>query len=900
MSSRSSGSVNRQVAIALCLMALTLVVGLIGAATANAAIYKMTLCAAGNGSNGFETRTNSPGLFNVENYCGPAGDPAGNAAFLRIYENHGQGSASNTAYAQASWTASPWVSIIAGGGFTRMPGDFRDGWRGRFWAEGVDGSAPHNILMQGTGADNAGISWWPTSTFAAHLWPFSGWGNYKRFVFELTCMRPAGCDLSGWNAVEANTIGLVLSDNWPSQMYLTNNDPALMSGAWVRGTRTVGFNWSEHGSGIAMERIRIDGADHWVVDHLARGECNLGYSQSSGEFARDFQPCAVAENIGRTYTFNSAHLTDGPHTLQACTQDYAQYAGLFGSGGASCDQRMILTDNNPPGAPAGLQLTSANPARYLSNVTAHWQLPPNQGSPIRAVGYDVIDAAGNVVQPARGVAVTDPTAISVSAPAKAGNYRLRVWLEDSVGFTGPAATVPIPRDATPPAAPQSLEAIGPASWPAQGYRLKWKNVVDDGSPIVAAHYQVLDGQGRVAVPTKIVKGEGVDAVLDVETPREPGRSYSALVWLEDEEGNVGAAATTKLSRDEAGPAAPQDLSVTAPAISRAEQGFDLRWRNITDAGSPIVAAHYQVTDANSKVVVPTAIERGSGIQSIANLKTPAPAGPYSVRLWLEDAEGNLGAPASVPLAYECVRSDVRGGTGLSAEFVNGANRGIVVDEGKGATFAGELRGVGGGAAICIWSRVVTEEGRDFLGLAMTGADGRYRFAVGAGPSREVIAGYRPDHRELRAAATLSTVVHPTLRARKMVIRTGESAHFEGEIPGPRNDNMTIVLQVKSGKGWLAFRRYRTRDGGKYELVYPFRRTTRPTTYEMRAQVREAGGYPYLEGESDPLTLRVLPERRKAARKPAAKPRCAKRKRGAVRTRVAKRCLKERHVQKSTR
>ena len=63
-----------------------------------------------------------------------------------------------------------------------------------------------------------------------------------------------------------------------------------------------------------------------------------------------------------------------------------------------------------------------------------------------------------------------------------------------------------------------------------------------------------------------------------------------------------------------------------------------------------------------------------------------------------------------------------------------------------------------------------------------------------------------------------------------------------------------MLQVKSGKGWLAFRRYRTRDDGHYDLRYRFRRASRPARYEMRAQLRETSGYPYLQGDSDPLAL----------------------------------------------
>lgn len=106
--------------------------------------------------------------------------------------------------------------------------------------------------------------------------------------------------------------------------------------------------------------------------------------------------------------------------------------------------------------------------------------------------------------------------------------------------------------------------------------------------------------------------------------------------------------------------------------------------------------------------------------------------------------------------------------------------------------------------------------------------------------------------------------------------------------------MTIVLQVQSGQGgWLAFRRYRTRNG-RFELVYPFRRTTRPTEYVMRAQVREAVGYPYLEGDSNPLTLRVIPGAPRKGKKSVARRRCEKKTRAS--RRGPKRCSKKRRTQ----
>ena len=106
---------------------------------------------------------------------------------------------------------------------------------------------------------------------------------------------------------------------------------------------------------------------------------------------------------------------------------------------------------------------------------------------------------------------------------------------------------------------------------------------------------------------------------------------------------------------------------------------------------------------------------------------------------------------------------------------------------------------------------------------------------------------------------MHTKVKPTLRARRSILANGQVAHLEGEIPGPRNDDVVVVLQVRLGKGWLAFRRYRTRGGGRFAADYHFHHTFHPTVYPMRAQVRETGGYPYVQGNSQRIHLKVLPK-----------------------------------------
>jgi hypothetical protein len=761
MSSRSSGPGRHSAAIALCGLLACVLLAVVLTATAHAAQYKMVACAANNGFGGYSTSTNtaSPqnpgGIFSFENYCGPAPDPAGNSAFLRIAENQAEGNAGPGAYGNIYLDTPAFVHFKAAGGWTRQFNSFNDGWRARFWVASACCTA--QVMTQGAGLPNSGAQWASTGTFSPHLWEPAFYYDFTRFVYEMQCVRPAGCDRSNFNATDANTFVFILEDDQNSQVSLTNGSP-LMDGGWVRGAQNATFAWSEHGSGIRFERIRIDGAERWSIDHLAAGECSLGSSQVNGEFARAFQACATADNIGRSYGLDTASLADGAHTLQACTQDYGQAAGLNGTGSESCDQRTIHTDNTAPGAPSGLRVTSDNPQRYLDHFGAIFSLPPNQGSPIAKVHYNVVDASGKVVVPEKVAVGTNPTELAnVPGPPQADEYYLRVWLEDEVGFVGPAASAPIPRDTTPPSAPQSL-------------------------------------------------------------------------------------------------------SVATPSTPRAGEGFDVRWRNIIDAGSPIDAAHYQVVDAAGSVVVPTKTITAANPQAIENLDTARERGAAALRLWLSDAEGNVGAPATVPLAYDCVRSDVVGGLSLTAGFGQSLAPSMIVKEREGTILSGKLQGAGQltGAPLCVFSNVVTDQDRQFLGIAIATQSGEYRFPVAPGPSRHFTVDYRPGHRELTASATLATTVRPTLTLGRKVTHNKGVAVFKTAIPGPHNDDVVVVLRVKDGKHWRAFRRCRTRGGGMCVMRYRFLKTTTATKYPMRAEVPNQSGYPYEGGSSALRTQVVLP------------------------------------------
>jgi hypothetical protein len=735
------------------LSCLLLAVGFTAAAhAAPAGQFKMLLCANNVDASSYATYTNtaSPqnpyGIFTFENRCGWSSDPAGDSAFFRIAENQGGGNAGQGAAGYIFWNAPFGVHFKTTGGWTRQPNAFNDGWRSRFWGLDLYGGG-FEIFTQGAGLGS-------TATFAPHLWPGAN-ADFGRFAFELSCVRPAGCDRANFNATDANTFVFTLADDHNAQVALTSTSP-FMAGAWVRGSQTATWNVVDVGSGLRFERLRIDGAERFLVDHWIG--CNIDTDQSTGAYARSFLPCPAGP-FAHSYTFDTATLADGAHALQACAQDYGQAIGQNGTGSESCDQRAIYTDNTPPAAPTGLHIVSPNPARYLSQFGAIFSLPSDQGSPIVKAHYEIVDSAGKTVIPEQTVSGVNPTALDkITGPAKAGAYQLRVWLEDAVGLLGPVATVPIPHDTTPPGA-------------------------------------------------------------------------------------------------------PQDLSVASPTAARATQGFDVRWRNIIDAGSPITAVHYEVLNAAGDVAVPTKTVGGENPQAIENLETPRERGAYTLRLWLEDGEGNVGAPAKVPLAYDCIKSEVPGALTLTAGLGRRGEDSILVHQGEGSLLSGKLGGLGGrlsGAPLCVYSNVVTDHDPRFLGVAMTDDAGGYQFAIGAGPSRELTVVYRGDQREIDAEATLKTKVRPTFKLGHKVVHNKDFAIFKGAIPGPYNAKVVVVIQVKDGKGWRVFRTYPTREGGHYLMRYRLTQTDTPTTYLTRAQVRAQRGYPYEEGYSRVLPLIVLP------------------------------------------
>lgn len=220
------------------------------------------------------------------------------------------------------------------------------------------------------------------------------------------------------------------------------------------------------------------------------------------------------------------------------------------------------------------------------------------------------------------------------------------------------------------------------------------------------------------------------------------------------------------------------------------------------------------------------------------------------------------ATSSISVSADGCPESQGGGAVLSAGLGPDQDPTMDVDYGEDSVLSGYLRDAGGrgvpDAIICIYGNVVTDETNTLIGLAVTKPEGRYDFQIPRGPSRTLTVVYRSSAGQLSAWALLQVRSTASLKFARNPVYNKHFGYFSGRIPGPDNDGVVVVLQVKIGEHWMTFHRYSTRDDGKFSLKYHFTRTFSPTLYTIRAEVPGAPGYPYLPGSSVPKVLRVLP------------------------------------------
>lgn|GEM_PF-3433727 len=382
----------------------------------------------------------------------------------------------------------------------------------------------------------------------------------------------------------------------------------------------------------------------------------------------------------------------------------------------------------------------------------------------------------------------------------------------------------------------------------------------------------------------------------------------------DQQGPERCTEQVKVNIDNTAPAAPEEASAINTRIPRAVNPYDVSWANpgVGDKGSPIHEVRYKVVDQVGKEVVSeTTVDNGStstdpanfktaeNIDSIPTLTTPLNQGEFKLQMRLVDEVGHISKMTEVPLSYSCSNS---GGTPLPqaniamgliepGENVETAKSFLALDQGEKSTVVGKVRGPGqmpiNGADICVNAKPVVDPQLQFMSMATTNGNGNFSTPLQPGPSRNLLSVFRQGHREVwsdpvSTAVTVAPTLSTTLKGgpnkwfknqKVAKVRTGKVAWFKGAIPGPYNDKVVVVLQGKaagtSDKNYRAFRRFRTRWGGKYKMrnvFYNHSKTGKKAYLTIRAQVRNQVGYPYVQGDSPEMTLVVLPKKKKVTKK----------------------------------
>jgi hypothetical protein len=221
------------------------------------------------------------------------------------------------------------------------------------------------------------------------------------------------------------------------------------------------------------------------------------------------------------------------------------------------------------------------------------------------------------------------------------------------------------------------------------------------------------------------------------------------------------------------------------------------------------------------------------------------------------------AAQTVNVDNSCANSPVAGGELLSAQFTKSNRETLTVGFGKEAKVVGTLRTNSGdpvgGATLCVKMQTLGVDARaSAVGTVQTDANGNYSYKVPAGPNRDIVIGYRHDTTQVARDVRYYAHARPSLHSSPEHLQNGDWVHFWGQLPGPGRRGRVVILQanVLGSKRWITFRKATSRRKGIFRASYHFTSTTRTTTYRFRAIVPDQASYPWVQGHSKPVRVRV--------------------------------------------
>jgi hypothetical protein len=421
-------------------------------------------------------------------------------------------------------------------------------------------------------------------------------------------------------------------------------------------------------------------------------------------------------------------------------------------------------------------------------------------------------------------------------------------------------------DNTPPD-PVVPEIVGGSAWRRTNeFAVSWINPPSDAAPITRAHWKLCRTDG--SCPSRGSQaGEGVHELQRLVAPA-PG-DYRLYVWLEDAAGNQREAAAAVPAPVRFDPE-PPELAFLAP-----DPADPLRVVvNGSDQHSGIALGAIEMRQSGTDTWHGLTTKLG-GSQLVAYVDDERfRRGSYEFRAYAQDQAGNeastgkrtdgsaatLRLPARVDTRLKVGVLRKLGGDRKRRRF----DRAITARYGRVLRLSGLLVNADGQPIEAATVEALEErlDGTTLpIGLATTGADGRFRYLLRATRNRDLLFRYAGSRRigaatspfELRVRAASS------IRVSRRRVRNGQGVAFSGRVTGrplPAGGKL-IEMQAHFRSRWRTFSTLRTDRAGRWRFRYRFGATLGRVTYRFRARLPSEGGYPFLSGRSKVARVLVV-------------------------------------------
>lgn len=226
------------------------------------------------------------------------------------------------------------------------------------------------------------------------------------------------------------------------------------------------------------------------------------------------------------------------------------------------------------------------------------------------------------------------------------------------------------RDFSPPAVSASGQLIEESRW-HRGTEPVTVSAADSGAGIEKLLVRI-DGQREVQIGSGDCPGDrGAFAVslqpcggsrgtsVSFDTSQIGSGTHSIQLCARDygrSEGNLGCTRAYTVKVDNSVPFQPGELKVAGGEENwHADNRFRLDWTNPSQGSeAPLSDVHHQIRNA-AGTIVGSDTRIGGPVTAIEGLSVPNGPGVYTAEVWLEDAAGNQGPPATAKLRFDDAR-----------------------------------------------------------------------------------------------------------------------------------------------------------------------------------------------------------------------------------------------------